>query len=406
VNKLLEQGGTFEALRSRDFRWYWLGRVTSLAAFQMDGVAQGWLVYELTGSAVSLGWVSACRSISMLLFSLYGGVISDRVPKRDVLVWTRLARLLTHLAVAVLISTGSIRVWHLAVRSLLSGVFIAIVVPAERAIVPELVDRPVLLNAVSLTAIATGLMGILAAWVAGFTIEAIGVGGVYYAIVAFHVLTALVVAQLPSIVADRSAVNSVWADLVEGVRYVFRQRALVPLMALALAVVLFGRPYRTLMPKFAKDVMGFEAAGLGLLMAAPEVGSLVSSLAVASLGDFRGKGRLLLAAGVALGASLLLYAHVQTLALVLLFLALVGAASNISQVTSQTLVQSGSTDRFQGRVASLYMVLGGLTPLGTMPAGVIADRLGVPAAVGIEGVLLVLIFGGMVAWGARVRRME
>jgi Na+/melibiose symporter-like transporter len=249
-------------------------------------------------------------------------------------------------------------------------------------------------------------MGILAAWVAGFTIDAIGVGGVYYAIVGFHVLTALVVAQLPSIVADRSTVNSVWADLVEGVRYVFRQRALVPLLALALAVVLFGRPYRTLMPKFAKDVMGFEAAGLGLLMAAPEVGSLVSSLAVASLGDFRGKGKLLLAAGVALGASLLLYAHVQALALVLLFLALVGAASNISQVTSQTLVQSGSTDRFQGRMMSVYMVLGGLTPLGTMPAGVIADRLGVPAAVGIEGVLLVLIFAGMAAWGARVRRME
>jgi hypothetical protein len=89
VNKAPKQGGTFDALRNRDFRWYWVGRVTSLAAFQMEVVAQGWLVYELTGWAVSLGWVSACRSISMLLSSLYGGVISDRVPKRDVLVWTR-----------------------------------------------------------------------------------------------------------------------------------------------------------------------------------------------------------------------------------------------------------------------------------------------------------------------------
>ena len=101
-------GSTFVALANTNFRWYWLGRLTSLASYQMYLVAQGWLVYELTGSALSLGWVSSSRSVAMLLFSLYGGVICDRFEKRDILVWVRLARAVVHLGVAVLISVEAV----------------------------------------------------------------------------------------------------------------------------------------------------------------------------------------------------------------------------------------------------------------------------------------------------------
>jgi Na+/melibiose symporter-like transporter len=395
----------FGALRNRQFFWYWLGRLTSLAAFQMDGVAQGWLVYELTGSALSLGWVSASRSITLLLVSLYGGVLSDRFDKRNILIWIRWIRLLAHLAIAVLISVGAIQVWHLATRSMIAGVLLALIMPAERAIVPELVDRQTLLNAFALTSIATGLMGMLAAWAAGLMIDTVGVGAVYYAIVVFHLLTVVVVAQLPRTGQKREVSSSMWTDLVEVLRYITHRPVLLALLGLALATVVLGRPYRTLMPTYAKRVMGFGAAGLGVLTAAPQLGSLLSSLAMASLGHFRAKGRLLLVAGIVLGTSLFAFGNVRVLGLVLLSLILAGFMNNVCLVVTQTLLQVNVEDRFLGRVMSLQIMMSGLIPLGTLPASAVADWAGVPVAVSTLGALLVAVFG-VVALSPRVRRLE
>ena len=397
---------TFGALRDRHFRWYWMGRLTSLAAFQMDAVAQGWLVYNLTGSALSLGWISASRSATLLFFSLYGGVISDRFDKRSILIWIRWIRLAAHIVIAMLISLGAIRVWHLAVRSLLSGILLALIMPAERAIVPELVDRQALLNAFSLTAIATGLMGMLSAWAGGLLIEAAGVAVAYYAICAFHLLTVLVVAQLPVARKQHSATNPVLSEFVDVIRYILRRPTLLMLLGLALAVVVFARPYRTLMPKYAKEVMGLEAAGLGFLLAAPQLGSLLSSLAMATLRGFGAKGKLLLAAGAVLGLSLLIFVSVRPLPLVLLTLALVGAMNNTCLVTNQTLLQVNAADRFLGRVTSVYIMMSGLAPLGTLTTSALADRIGVPIAVGIQGALLVAVFGAMALFVPRVRGLE
>jgi len=177
------------------------------------------------------------------------------------------------------------------------------------------------------------------------------------------------------------------------------------LLGLALATVALARPYRTLMPKYAKEMMGFDAAGLGLLTAAPQMGSLLSSLGMASLGRFRAKGKLLLVAGTLLGGSLLLFANARALGWVLLALVLAGAMSNIGQVTTQTLLQVNSEDQFLGRVTSLQIMMSGLAPLGMLPASALADRGGVPIAVSILGTLLVVIFVGM-ALPQRVRELE
>lgn len=121
---------TFDALRDHNFRWLWVGQLAASATFQMGNVAQGWLVYQFTGSAFTLGWVSSGWSISILLLSLYGGAIADRLEKRDLLIWIRLAMALNNLAIALLISTGAIHIWHLAVSSLLSGVLFSFMMPA------------------------------------------------------------------------------------------------------------------------------------------------------------------------------------------------------------------------------------------------------------------------------------
>jgi MFS family permease len=372
----------------------------------MGTVAQGWLVYDLTGSAFALGWVSSGWAISSLILSLYGGAVADRVDKRDLLVWTRLAMLLNTLVLAVLISTGAVRLWHLVANSLLSGVLFSFMMPASQAILSDLVDQETLLNAVSLSSVGMGLMGIFSATVAGYLIQATGVDGAYYAMAGFYLIALYALTRIPRAGREEPSLTSVWADLWEGVRYM-RAHAVIPsLLGLTMAWTLLGMAYRTFMPKYAQDVMGMDASGLGILMAAPGVGGLISSLTTASLGDFRGKGRMLTVAGVLFGASLIAFANMPYLVPVLLLLVLIGATSNACMVSTNCLLQTQAEERMRGRVMSVYMMTWGLMPLGTVPAGALADRAGVSLVVTLQGALLTVIFVGVALFWPRLRRLE
>jgi len=215
---------------------------------------------------------------------------------------------------------------------------------------------------------------------------------VYAGTALLYVVTALTLLPLPLTGYADSRGRSVWTDLKAGVGYLSTCSILIPLLALVFARGLLGMPYRTFMPKYAEDVMHLDAQGLGILLSAPGVGSLISSLVIASLGNYRGKGRLFLIAGVVFGGFLILFASTQSLALVLIFLAVVGAASNACMVTNQTLIQTSCAAPYRGRVMSMYMMMFGLTQLGTIPAGALADSLGVPTVLWAQGALLALTF--------------
>ena len=131
----------FASLRNRDYRWFWLARLAASASMEMGSVAQGWLVYQLTGSALALGWVSSARSVARLILSLYGGALADRLQKRQVLVWARVAMLANVLTIAVLILTGAIQVWHMVAYSFISGVISALMMPAQKAYLAQLVAK-------------------------------------------------------------------------------------------------------------------------------------------------------------------------------------------------------------------------------------------------------------------------
>jgi MFS family permease len=397
---------TFDALQDPHFRWYWLGMLASSSTMQMGGVAQGWLVYELTSSALALGWVSAGWSISNSILSPWGGVISDRIEKRRLLLWVRGLMVLSSLAITVLVAMDVVQVWHLAGYSLFRGVLFAVLMPAQNAYLAELVDRKALLNAVSLNSVGMGLAGIFAASLAGFLIDAIGVEAVYFCIALLYLVVFLTLFKLPLTGTSDPGTRSVWADLYDGARYLQACPVLIPLLALVFARGFLAMPYRTLMPKYAQDVMGLDASGLGVLVAAPGVGSLISSLVLASLGDFRGKGKLLLGAGVVMGLALVLFASTQVFLLVLVLLAIVGAAGTICMVTNRTLLQVNCDAPYLGRVMSAYMMMFGLTQLGTVPAGAVADRLGVPPVIAVQGALFVLTF--VLVWLAlpRIRKLR
>jgi predicted MFS family arabinose efflux permease len=170
--------------------------------------------------------------------------------------------------------------------------------------------------------------------------------------------------------------------------------------------MLFLMPYRTFMPKFSAEVMGFDAAGLGLLLAAPGAGSMVASLVIASLGDLKGKGRLMVRAAVAAGICLFLFSQTRTLWPAMAALAILGAASNANMITNNTLLQTGADIAYRGRVMSVYMSIWGLTSVGTMPAGAIADNIGVAPVLAGQGVLVVLGFLALAVANRKLLRMD
>ncbi len=268
---------TFSSLRDRNFRWYWLGMLASSSTMQMGSVGQGWLVYEIAGSALALGWVSAGWSISNSLLSPWAGVLSDRAEKRTLILWVRALMAVSSLSIAGLIATDVIQVWHLVAYSLFRGVLFAVLMPAQNAYLAELVDRKTLLNAVSLNSVGMGVAGIFAASLAGVLIDLIGVEAVYIGIAVLYLVVFVTTLQLPRTGTTDPGTNSVWSDLVDGAQYIRICPVLIPLLVLVFIRGFFAMPYRTLMPKYAQDVMHLEAKGLGVLVAAPGAGSLISA---------------------------------------------------------------------------------------------------------------------------------
>jgi len=397
---------TFDALQDRHFRWYWLAMLASSSTMQMGGVGQGWLVYEIAGSALALGWVSAGWSISNSVLCPWAGVLSDRAEKRTLLLWVRGLMVLSSLVIAAVIAIGVIQVWHMAAYSLFNGVLFAVLMPAQNAYLAELVDRKTLLNAVSLNSVGMGLAGIFSASLAGYLIDIIGVEAVYFIIAVLHLAVLLMIFKLPLTGTTDPGTRSVWSDIIDGVKHIRLSPVLIPLLALVFIRGLLAMPYRTLMPKYAQDIMNLDASGLGILVAAPGAGSLISALVMASLGDFKGKGKLMLASGVVLGVALVLFANTQVFALVLVLLAIVGAASSICMVTNRTLLQENCDGPYLGRVMSAYMMMFGLTQLGTIPVGAFADRFGVPVVLAVLGSLFVVAIVLVWVMQPRIRKLR
>jgi len=383
---------TFAAFRDRNFRWFWFGRLSGTGAFQIRNVVRGWLVYQLTGSALALSWVGVGWSIATLVFSLVGGVVSDRIRKRDVLLGGQAFSSAIILGVALLVSSEMIRVWHLALSSLLLGGVFSFMMPARQALLSEIISRKVLLNAMALSAVGMALMGMVSSTIGGLLIESVGAGAVYFLVASLYFATIWMYFKLPNPEGALPGRVSLRSDLVEGTRYILRHPDLLALMGLELCRVIFYMPYQTFLPVFASDVFHVGAVGLGLLSGTASAGGLVGSLAIAALGDVRWKGQLLLATGGIAGLGLIIFAQSPSFLLALACLLVVNAASNAYMVTRSTLLQT-MTDRWmRGRVVSFFRLIWGLMPLGTLPAGALADAVGAPLMVTLEGVAVALVF--------------
>lgn len=397
---------TFSSLENRTYRLYWISLLASFSAQQMHMVVRGWLVYELTDSALALGLVSAAAGVPILLFSLYGGVIVDRVEKRKLLIVTQAITAMATLTIAVLISTGSIALWHLIIAAIANGLILSFDLPGRQAIIPQLVEQRQIMNAVALGSGATNLTRVIAPALGGVLVGVMGIDGVYYLIVACYAASAAFLLTMPTLLTPtRDSKATVRSDLIEGLRYIRRSSVLPALLAMAVVPIAFGMPYMMLMPVFAIDVFNVGASGLGYLMAAAGIGALAGSFLVASLGDFKHKGVLLMVASASFGVFLILFANSNYFYIALFFLLGVGMANSIYMATNNTLLQINTEDRMRGRVMSLYMMTIGLFPIAVLPASAIAESLGGPVAIGAGGAILLIFTLAMTLLRPTLRRL-
>ncbi len=366
--------------------------MAAYAGFHMQVLARSWLVFDLTGSPIALGLVTASWGLPLIFFSLFGGVIADRMAKRNLLVIAQGISGVVSLTVAFLVATDVIALWHILGASVLSGIVFALSAPGRQALISELVERRYLLNAIALNSSGLSINRIVAPTLGGFLVGFINIEGVYFVVAALYFISMIALLRVP--VARKSSPrssSSLRDDLLAGLRYVKSSPNILTLLILSSVIVIFAMSYQFLLPVFAVDILGVGASGLGLLMGAVGVGALMGNLAVASLGNFQRKGLLMMALCIVLGGALILFSLSNSLYLSLAFLLLVGVGSVGFMTLSNTIIQSGSAEEMRGRVMSLYMISWGFMPLGVLPASALAESFGAPLVVGAGAIIMMAL---------------
>jgi MFS family permease len=378
---------TFAALAFPNYRLWFFGQMTSLFGTWMQSTAQGYLVYDLTRSEVYLGYVGFASGIATWVFTLYGGVIADRIPRRRLLVITQTLSMLLAFILSVLVFTKVVEPWHIILLAFGLGVVNAFDAPARQSFVLEMVDRPVLTNAIALNSTMFNTATAIGPALGGLTYAAFGPGWCF-AINGMSftaVIAALLAMRLPAVRAPASA-GSALADIRAGLRAVRTDPRILAVICLLGAVSLFAFAFATLLPAWAVQVLGGDARTNGFLTSARGLGALIAALGIASLAHRLRKGRAMIIAAIALPVGLVLFSLTRSLPLSLVMLFFVGAANILVVNLANALVQGLVPDAVRGRVMGIYTLsFFGFMPVGAILAGSVATVVGVPLAVALGG---------------------
>jgi MFS family permease len=383
---------TFSALRHRNFRLFFYGQLISLIGTWITTTAQGWLVYQLTGSKALLGIVAACASAPMLVFATWGGWAADHYPKRSVLVVTQISSMIQSLALAILVWSGHVKPWQIILIAIMGGVTMAFDMPARQSFFIEITSREDLMNAISLNSSIFNAARVIGPSLAGVLMAKVGIAMCFFldGISFIAVIAGLLMMQLPKHKSVPSEVGPI-GQALEGFRYVWNHPRPLTILSLFAVVGIFGWSYSVLMPAFAHDVLHLGEQGYGMLMAASGVGALIAALAVATVGQSFPTRALALGGVWIFSAGLALFAFNRNLYLALVLLAVSGFGIVLYFSTSNTVLQTIVPDEMRGRVMGIWtLVFGGMMPLGSLQAGFVADFLGTPGTIALGALVCAL----------------
>jgi MFS family permease len=395
------------ALRNPNFRLFWSGNFLSNIGTWMQNVAQGWLVLTLTNSAFWLGVVGFAGSIPFLLFSLFGGVIADRVNKRRLLLVTQTVMMLLAFLLAGLAWFKVITVWEVASIAFLNGMAMSMNAPSYQALVPRLVKREDLTNAIALNSAQFNMSRILGPTLGGYAMALFGVAGNFFlnGISFLAVLAALLRIDYPE--EKRPRRESMWSSLRGGFAYLHSERQMLVLMWMTVAVSFLGIPFLTFIPYFAKVQLHAGESGLGWLMAASGFGAVLGAMTIAISGIIRRRGVVLTFAGVVFFLAIIgfCYSHIFALSQ---FLAFFEGFSGILMVSCFNVsIQHLSSDEMRGRIMSIYTTsFLGLPPLGALLAGELSRHIPTGHALALMAGLAMLSFLGFFAFSRPLRALD
>lgn len=389
------------ALGHRDFRLFWCGQLVSLIGTWMQSVGQSWLVLELTNSPFRLGLIGALQFGPILLFSFLSGAISDRVRKRRLLLGTQTALMLQAFTLAALVWSGHVQFWHVAVLAALYGLATTLDMPSRQAYVAHLVPRGDLMNAIALNSAVFNGARVVGPAVSGLLVARYGTAAAFAmnGLSFIAVIGALAAIRTEGTPSPRRGIG-LRAEIAEGVRYAAGTPRVALVMSLLVAVSLFVVNMNVLVPLIARDVLHEGAHGFGLLMASLGLGAVAGSLAVAVLSVGRPPLGLVVGPALAAASLLLLLSTARQFDATAAVLVALGFMQIVFMTSCNTTVQIAVPDELRGRVMGLYaLVFAGMTPVGALIMGTVAEHWGVSRACavgGAAGLVLVLALTG--AW--------
>ena len=390
------------ALRNPNFRLFWGGNFLSNIGTWMQNVAQGWLVLSLTGSAFWLGVVGFAGAIPFLIFTLFGGVVADRVNKRRLLLVTQSVMMVLAFVLAGLAWLKIITVWEVVVLAFLNGMAMAMNAPSYQALVPRLVPREDLTNAIALNSAQFNMSRILGPTLGGYAMALVGVAGNFFlnGVSFLAVLWALTRIRYPE--PEQSHYPGLLRSLKEGFQYVRGSRQMRVLLWLTATASLLGIPFLTFIPYFAKIQLHSDETGLGWLMAASGLGAVLGAVTVAALGKLRHRGMVVTAGGVVFFSAIIAVCYSHSFLLSQCVLLFEGYSAILMISSFNVAIQHLCSDQMRGRVMSIYATsFLGLPPLGSLMAGVLSRHVATPHALaGMAGVAAMVFVGTYAASGA------
>jgi MFS family permease len=391
----------FAALRHRNFRLFIVGQFISLCGTWMQVIAQGWLVLQLTDSAFAVGLVTALGSLPILLFTLYGGVIADRVNKRRFILVLQSLMLAEALTLAILTATHFITVHWVMGLAVFSGLLSAFEVPTRQSFLAEIVHREHLMNAIALNSSAFNLARVIGPAIAAGLIATVGLAACFFANAASYLAVIASLLRMDAGQSPAPRTESLASALRQGFAFVFGNRWPRALVVLIATFSMFGFSFLPLMPVFARDVLRVGASGYAALVAAIGIGAATAAFFLAGFGHRVRRSRLVLGSAMLFGVVLLAASLAPEFWSALVLFTVTGCVMALNGIAANTMLQSEAPDQLRGRIMGFYsfMVLG-LAPFGSFQAGWIAEHFGVRIAFALGGSVCLLVAAG-VAWRMR-----
>ena len=405
-----KRSGPVRSLYNRDYRLLWIASLITISAWMMQMVARGWLIREMTHSPFYVTLVFAAGSFPMLIFTILGGVLADRMDRRWLVIANDVAGFFLYSLLSILVFTHRVEVWHVLAVSFATGVGFALSMPARQSIIPSLVPREDLGNAIALSTAMFSASQTVAPAIAGFLIHLIGNGGCFLVssliLVAPPLLVrAISVARTSGARRDQNALQ----NIKEGFLYTKRSALIASLIVMGAVGTVFAMPYQALMPVIAGDVLQVGEQGLGLLLAAAGVGALLASVSLAFLSDSHFLGKILLLSSPGLGLALILFSVSPSFLLALAMAVVIGYSMQMFLTSNFTVVQIVVPDDLRGRVLSIRMIIFGMAPIGQILGGWVSEsigpeRNGTPWTLALVGAICIVLMLIVIASSKELRR--